>query len=201
LALALVDIIETVGNGNDHRGHRQRIKKGRQKGAEKAEEERDPYLRLHSDQDAGKDELQEILHEIDAGDHEDEQQDDLEIGQGLLVHRFRFCQTEDHRLDCQQAAGGQWIAFEGHGQGEDKLADEQPAGEKGSGNQQHQRVEYQKGNNGQLVPVRCIAEKVAEKGVGLAVRHQDSFFDKVGDAPASISRSKKETANQSICFR
>ena len=81
----MVDVVEAIGHGDDHRGDGEGVEEGGQERAGKTEEQGDVDLRLHPDEDAGEGEPQEILHEVDAGDHEDQQQDNLEVGQRLLV--------------------------------------------------------------------------------------------------------------------
>lgn len=84
-----------------------------------------------SDQQLGKHIEQQLLHEIDAGHHEDQQQQYLDIGHQFMLDLLGRGHADQHGFDGQQAAGLQRIALERHGQREDELDDQQPAGDEG----------------------------------------------------------------------
>ena len=161
--VAVVDLIKAVRHRNDDRGNGEGIEEGREKGTGKAEQEGDFILGLHLDQNTGKGEAKEILHEVNAGDHEDQEQDDLEVGQGFVVHGLGLGHADEDSFHRKQAARRQGIAFQGHCQGEDKFTDQNPAGKERPVGVQQDGVDHQKRENGELVPEWGIAKKVIGK--------------------------------------
>jgi len=168
----MIDVVKAVGDGDDHCGNGEGVEKSGEKSAGKTKKQGNYILRLHPDQDAGEGKAQEILHEVDAGDHEDQQQDDLEVVQRLLIDGFRMGHADHHRLQRQQAAGRQGVAFQGHGQGEDEFADQYPAGDEWVIKFEEKRVDDQEQQDCEFVPLRGVAEKVPAKGLGIRSGHR-----------------------------
>jgi len=171
-AMGMVDFVESVGHGDDHRCHGQSIEEGGKKGPCETEEQGKPYLGFYLDQDFGKRVLEQILHEIDPGDHEHEQHDHRKIVKRFLVYRLGRGHAEHHGFDGQKTARGQGIAFQGHGQGEDEFSDEDPAGDEWSDCMQKNRIGDQKADDGQLVPVRRISQKIFVQCLGNCFGHE-----------------------------
>ena len=72
-----------------------------------------------------------------AGDDEDQQEDNRKVVLGFPVDRVGRRQADDDSLDGQQTARLQRIALERHGQREDELGHQQPAGRERAGRERH----------------------------------------------------------------
>ena len=64
---------------------------------------------------------QKVFHEIDAGYHEHEQQDDRKVRGNLFVDGYRIGHPEQNGFDGKKPTRWKRIAFEGHRQGEDEF--------------------------------------------------------------------------------
>ncbi|MNE26204.1 hypothetical protein D3C80_1195600 [compost metagenome] len=163
---AVVHGVEADRSADDHRRHGQRIEKRRQKRRQHAEQQRQNCLRAHPEQNARKQEQQQLLHEMDAGDHEHQQQDHREVVLQFLVQRLWRGHLQQQGFDQQQAARHQRVALQRHAQGEDEFEHQRPAGcNRANGNQQ-QRVEHQEQADDRLVPKRRLAQKTVGEGAG-----------------------------------
>ncbi|MNR24533.1 hypothetical protein D3C85_1416140 [compost metagenome] len=67
---AVIHRVEPHAGTDDHGGHRQRIEKGRQKRGQETEHQRQQGLGANPEQQARKQEQQQVFHEVDAGHHE-----------------------------------------------------------------------------------------------------------------------------------
>ena len=161
----VIDAIEADGDADDHRGHGQRIEKGRQKGGHRREQHGKQGLGANAEQNLGEGEQQQLLHEENARHHEHQQQDDREVAEHFHAQGFRRGHAQYERLDGQQASRLQRIAAQRHGQGEDEFQHQHPARDEGPGDHQEDGIDCQEGDDGQLVPARRVAEKVLPEGV------------------------------------
>ncbi|MDT4857041.1 hypothetical protein FQZ97_914520 [compost metagenome] len=163
---AVIHAVEPEGDADDHGGDGQGIEEGREEGRQHAEQQGQQRLAAYPEEQAGEQQEQQVLHEIDARHHEHQQQDDREVVLQLLVHRPGRRQAQQQRLHHQQAAGQQRVALQGHGQGEDEFPDQQPGADHRAEQPEHQRVEHQEGDYRQLVPVGRVAEEIVAEGCG-----------------------------------
>ncbi|MNZ73939.1 hypothetical protein D3C78_923730 [compost metagenome] len=123
---AVVHRVETDCGADDNGGYRQGIEKRREKRAEKAEQQRQQRLGAHPQEDPREHKQQQVLHEVNTGDHEHQQQDHREVVLQLIVQRLRRGHAQHQGLSDQQATGHQRVALEGHTQGEDELDHQDP---------------------------------------------------------------------------
>ncbi|MNI86136.1 hypothetical protein D3C73_1432000 [compost metagenome] len=82
------------------------------------------------------------------------------------VERLGRGHLQQQCLDQQQAARHQRVALERHGQGEDEFQHQQPTGGYRADGPQHQGIEQQKANDGELVPARRVAEEIVRERLG-----------------------------------
>ncbi|MNZ93412.1 hypothetical protein D3C78_1124750 [compost metagenome] len=150
----VVHRIEPHGGADDHRGNGQCVKERRQKRREKAEHQGQHRLGTHTQKQAREQEQQQILHEVDPGHHEHQQQDDREVMQQLVVQRLGRGHAQHQGLDQQQPTRHQWVAFKGHGEGEDELQHQHPACDDRAQGPQCHGIEDQEGDDARLVPAR-----------------------------------------------
>ena len=127
----VVNAVETGGHGNDHRRHREGVQERRQQGCKHAEQQGDAELGAHADQNLGEGEQQHLFHEGDTRHHEDQQQDDREVGLGFMIDSLGRRHADDDSFEGQQATGLQRVALERHCQRENEFCDEGPASDKG----------------------------------------------------------------------
>ena len=69
----MVDRIETDGNADHHGDHRQGIEEGGQKRSSETKRQREGDFIAQIQQQFGEHIQQELLHEVDASDHENQQ--------------------------------------------------------------------------------------------------------------------------------
>ncbi|MNX76637.1 hypothetical protein D3C86_1081500 [compost metagenome] len=155
----VIDGVETGGDADDHGDHRQGVEEGGQEGRHQAEGEGEQGLGMDADQHLGEDVEQQLFHEIDAGHHEDQQQQHFDVGHQLMLDLVRRGHADEHGFDGQQAAGLQRVALERHGQGEDELDHQQPASQEGI-NVEDDRIDQQEYDDGNFVPPRGITQKI-----------------------------------------
>ena len=86
---ALVDPVEALGHGDDHRGHRQRIEECGEEGRRGTEQQGKQALGPDPQQDAAEDEKQHVPQEPDACHDEDQQQDHRKVVLRFPVHGIR----------------------------------------------------------------------------------------------------------------
>ena len=165
----MVHGVKPRGHGDDHCGHRQCIQKSRQEGGREREQQRQQDLGFHPDHDLGEDIQQQIFQEEDAGDHEDQQQDHLEVGFCLVEHRAGCRHPQHYCLDRQQAARLQRVTFKRHGQAENELSDQQPTRDEGAGDHQDDGIHEQEGDDGELVPVGRVAQEVGHEDCAMVL--------------------------------
>jgi hypothetical protein len=94
--------------------------------------------------------------EEDACHHKHQQKKHLKVCGKLLFYMIGSGHADRHCLKRQQPARQQRIAFQRHGQRKNELCHQQPAGGKRT-HRKHDRVDYQKGEKGEFVPVRRLA--------------------------------------------
>ncbi len=75
----MIDPVKAHGDADHHRHHGQGIKEGRQKGGGYAEGQRQHCLGGNTQQQAGKDKQQQLLHKVDPGHHKHQQQEHFQI--------------------------------------------------------------------------------------------------------------------------
>jgi hypothetical protein len=158
----VVNRVQAGGYRDDHRGYRQRVEESGQDGGREAEHQRQEHLRADAYQDLGEDEQQQIFQEKDSGDHENQQQDHCKVGLRLEIDGFRMRHSQHHGLQREQAAGLQGVALQGHGQAEDELAHQHPAGNERPQTPEDDRVDEQETDDGHLVPARDRSKKVVQ---------------------------------------
>ena len=168
----VVHAVEIDCHADDDGGYRQRIEKGGEHRGDQAEQERDNGLRADAQNDLGEGEQQQLFHEVDAGNHEDQQQDHREGGEDFVGDRVRRRHADEHSFQGDQPAGLQRIAAQRHGQRENELENDDPAGGERADRQHQQRVGNQKGDDGRLVPVWRLAEKIVPVGERCGLWHQ-----------------------------
>ncbi len=83
-----------------------------------------------------------------------------------MVDGFRAGHADGDRLEGEQAAGRQRVAFQGHGQGEDEFADQDPAGDEGADGIEENGIDDEEDDDRELIPCRGVAEKIAGEGLG-----------------------------------
>ena len=174
----VINSIETHGNRDNNGRYRQGIQKSRQQRGRTAKQHRQRRLGPHTHQDLGEGDQQQLLHEIDPRHHEHQQQDHREIGEHLQIHCIRGSQPDQQGLHSQQSAGQKRVALQGHGQGEDKLGNQKPAGHSGPEDIHHDRVGNQKQQDHLLVPDRCLAKEVVGKAGDNSRRHCGNLLRK-----------------------
>ena len=86
---AVIHGIEAGRDRDDDSDHGKRIEKRRQDGSERREQQGQPDLRANVHQELRERKNKEIFEEIDAGDHEDQKQNHLELVARLLEHCSR----------------------------------------------------------------------------------------------------------------
>ncbi len=171
---AMEHLVEAGAHRDQHRDDRERIEKGRERRRGQAEDQGQRESRADAEQDLREHEQQQLAQEVDARDHEHEQQDDRHGSQRFVVDRSRRRQSDQHALDRQQAAGLQRVAPQRHRQREDELEQQQPARDDRAvlaAEEHDQRIDDQERDDRQLVPVRRVAEEVAGEGLRERARH------------------------------
>ena len=136
----MIDTVEAYRDADDYGDNRQGIEKCRQERSGETEGQRQQSFATNGQQQAGKDEQQQLFHKVDARHHKNQQQQDFQIGGDLVAHVFGGGHADKYGLDGQQPAGNQRVAFQRHGQREDKLHHQQPSGDKRI-DQKDQRVD------------------------------------------------------------
>ncbi|MNZ58354.1 hypothetical protein D3C78_763600 [compost metagenome] len=167
----VVHRVETHRRTDDHRGNGQGIEKRREKGRKKAEQQGQQRLGAHPEENPREHEQQQILHEIDAGNHEHQQQDHREIVLQLVIQRLGRGHAQHQGLGHQQATRHQRVALERHAQGKDELDHQHPTGDHRPEGDQQQRVEQQEQAQGGLVPAGRLPEEVMGQGAGQGAGH------------------------------
>ncbi|MNC46120.1 hypothetical protein D3C75_951230 [compost metagenome] len=167
----MVHRVETHCRTDDHRGNGQGIEKRREKGRKKAEQQGQQRLGAHPEENPREHEQQQILHEIDAGNHEHQQQDHREIMLQLVIQRLGRGHAQHQGLGHQQATRHQRVALERHAQGKDELDHQHPTGDHRPEGDQQQRVEQQEQAQGGLVPAGRLPEEVMGQGAGQGAGH------------------------------
>ncbi|MNM74160.1 hypothetical protein D3C81_859130 [compost metagenome] len=163
---AVIHRVKAYGGTDDHGGHGQGIEERRQEGRQEAEHQGQRGLGANPQQQAREQVQQQVLHEVDTGHHEHQQQDHREVVQQLVIQRLGRGHLQQQGFDQQQAAGHQRITLERHGQGEDELQHQQPAGCHRACGPHYQGIENQKADDAGLVPTGRVPEKVVRERLG-----------------------------------
>src|SRR5690606_23775245 len=118
-----------------------------------------------------KEKEQQISKESDSGDHEDQQQNHLEVCFRFVKHIVRGSEAEQQRLNHKQPAGLQRVTLERHREREDELEQQHPAGNEAAGRGEEYGIENQEADDRQLVPVRSLSEEqLGDRGERVALR-------------------------------
>ena len=121
-----------------------------------------------------------------------------------MVNPGRRGHAQNDRFEGQQAARLQRIAFERHGQGENKFDHQNPAGDVGADGIKKDRVGDQKAENRNFVPFGGMAKKVSPIRVRKNPLHAFGRSSKCRTAPANackgmerLVRAWKEKSSES----
>jgi hypothetical protein len=82
---AMEHLVEAQAHRDQHGDDSQRIEKCGQRCGSQTQRQRERDARADAEQDLGEHEQQQLAHEVDARDHEHEQQDDGRRGDGFVV--------------------------------------------------------------------------------------------------------------------
>ena len=162
---AVVDRVEPRRDGDDDRDHRERVEEGREQRRRADEGEREQELRAHRDQQLREHHQQQVTQEVDARDHEDQQQDDREVRHRLVVDALGAGQADDDTLERDEATRLERVALQRHGEGEDELGHEHPPGDDRAERDEQERIEHQERDDRRLVPIGRVTQEVARHGV------------------------------------
>ena len=151
----MINSVKPNRNADYHRDDRQRIQERRQEGGGEAKRQREEHFRRNAEQQAREDEQQQLFHKVDTRHHKDQQQKHFEIRRQLCFDMPGAGHTDDDGFKRQQSARQKGITFQRHGQGEDKLRHQQPAGDKGI-HAKNDGINDQENQQYQLIPVRRL---------------------------------------------
>jgi hypothetical protein len=201
---AVVERVETGRDGDHYRCDGERVEERRQDRCDPREGEGQQKLGFHTDEQFGEHQQQDVPHEIDASDHEHQQQDDGEVRLSFVVHRFRTRHPERDRFDCEETAGLQRVAPQGHCEAEDELCDDEPTGYEWASEHQDKRVREKEPHDAQFVPTRGVPEEVAAERGGECAHHGcvlssgGSVDRRRPDFPALHSRSYRGVRGEPV---
>ncbi len=162
-AVGHVHVVHRDHVGEHHRHDREGVEVGAEHHPRERETDGEHDFVFDLDHHRAEDHGQPVAQEMHAGDHEHQQEDDLEVVVCLLVHGVRIRHVHDDGLNGQESAGEQGVALEGAGQEDDELADHEPAhDELRVRREQEEGVDEEEGENELLVPAARVPEEDAE---------------------------------------
>ena len=176
-------LIEPARNRHDHREHRDGVEKGGKRHREDKDHQRQQQMRPHTEQHARERKQQEILQEVDPGEHEDQQQQHRQCTRDLVIGRRGAGESQQHCFEGDETAGLQGMALQGHRERENELQEDQPADDHRTVEPtelEHQRIQDEERRDRDLVPARRLAEESANEGLAERGSHAVQTLDTVG---------------------
>ncbi len=171
---AVIDGVQPSCDGDHHGDDGERIEERREQRRGSDEGEREEELRAHGHQEFREHHQQQVAQEVDAGDHEDQQENDGEVRHGLVVDALGTGQADEDALQCDQPARLERIALQRHREGEDELGHEGPSGDHRAEGDEQERIQYEEPDDRRLVPIGRVAEEVPCQGVPVPAYHRSA---------------------------